>query len=271
MMTDAMVIYRLARSPERRIFYIDVGNLPKNKAEEYMKAIMNKYRNKIVYDASNGTIKDDRHMMTMMEDYWLPRRENGRGTEISTLPPAQNLGAVEDINLLQNQVYSSLNVPPSRFQGQPNVLFGRQAEVSRDEMKFAKFINRLRRKFNELFDDLLKINLILKNIITEQDWDDIKEKLNYKYTQDQYFQEVKEAEMLRNRVDLLNQVQPYVGVYFSIDYVNKHILRLTEEEVEEIKKENKENPPPIPMDGAQGPGAMQAAALTTTISRPSEG
>lgn len=263
MMTDAMVIYRLARSAERRIFYIDVGNLPKTKAEDYMKSIMNKYRNKVVYDASTGTVKDNRHHMTMMEDYWLPRRDSGRGTEITTLPGAQNLGNVEDINLLQNQVYNSLNVPTSRLHGEPNVLFGRQAEVSRDEMKFAKFVNRLRRKFNELFDDLLKTNLILKNIITEDDWIDIKEKINYKYTQDQYFQEVKEAEILRNRIDLLNQVQPYVGTYFSVDYVNKNVLKLTDQDVKDIEKQNKENPPMLQSDGL--PGSVQASALSNSI------
>lgn len=269
MMTDSMVIYRLARSPERRIFYIDIGNLPNNKAEEYMKGIMNKYRNKIIYDSSTGTIKDDRHMMTMMEDYWLPRRSDGRGTQIDTLRGAENLGAVEDINLLQNQVYSSLNIPKSRFQDQANVLFGRQAEVSRDEMKFAKFINRLRRKFNDLFDDLLKTNLVLKNIINEEDWDDLKEKINYKYTQDQYFQEVKIAEILRNRIDLLNQVQPYVGVYFSMEYVFKEILKMTEDEIKDIQKQNKENPPSMP-DDSNGPGSVQAAALTNATKRSSE-
>jgi hypothetical protein len=264
MMTDSMVIYRLARSPERRIFYIDIGNLPKNKAEEYMKSIMTKYRNKIIYDSSTGTVKDDRHHMTMMEDYWLPRRSDGRGTQIDTLRGAENLGAVEDINLLQNKVYSSLNVPPSRFQGQTNVLFGRQAEISRDEMKFAKFINRLRRKFNGLFDDLLKTNLILKKIIREDEWNEIKDKLNYKYTQDQYFQEVKEAEILRNRVDLLNQIQPYVGIYFSTEYVYKEVLRMSEEEMKELIEQIKKNPPPVMSDGQ--PGSMQAAALTKTTS-----
>lgn|SRR5574343_546129 len=269
MMTDAMVIYRLSRAPERRIFYIDVGNLPKNKAEEYMKGIMNKYRSKIVYDANTGSIKDNKHMGTMMEDYWLPRRADGKGTQIDTLPGANNLGAVEDIKLLQEQVYNSLNVPTGRLHGEPNVLFGRQAEVSRDEMKFAKFINRLRRKFNELFDDLLKTNLILKGIITEDDWLEIKEKLNYKYTQDQYFQEVKQAEILRNRIDLLNQVQPYVGTYFSMEYVNKEILKLTDEEIENIVKQNQENPPPMTqtMDGVAGPSSMQAAALTNSTKK----
>lgn len=191
------------------------------------------------------------------------KNSDSRGTEITTLPGAQNLGNVEDINLLQNQVYNSLNVPTSRLHGEPNVLFGRQAEVSRDEMKFAKFVNRLRRKFNELFDDLLKTNLILKNIITEDDWIDIKEKINYKYTQDQYFQEVKEAEILRNRIELLNQVQPYVGTYFSVDYVNKNVLKLTDQDVKDIEKQNKENPPMLQSDGL--PGSVQASALSNSI------
>jgi hypothetical protein len=259
MMTDSLVIYRLARAPERRIFYIDVGNLPKIKAEQYMKDIMARYRNKIVYDSSTGEIKDDRKFMTMLEDFWLPRREGGRGTEIDTLPGGENLGQIADIEYFQNKVYQSLNVPVSRFQPQSGFNFGRAAEISRDEMKFAKFVSRLRRKFNILFDDLLETQLVLKGIITPDDWKQIKESINYEYAQDQYYQEIKDAENLRNRLDVLNQMSPYVGVYFSKDYVRKHILRLTDAEIEQIEQENEEDPPEM-QPGM--PGAEQMAALS---------
>ena len=259
MMTDSLVIYRLARAPERRIFYIDVGNLPKIKAEQYMKDIMARYRNKIVYDSSTGEIKDDRKFMTMLEDFWLPRREGGRGTEIDTLPGGENLGQIADIEYFQNKVYQSLNVPVSRFQPQSGFNFGRAAEISRDEMKFAKFVSRLRRKFNILFDDLLETQLVLKGIIIPDDWKQIKESINYEYAQDQYYQEIKDAENLRNRLDVLNQMSPYVGVYFSKDYVRKHILRLTDAEIEQIEQENEEDPPEM-QPGM--PGAEQMAALS---------
>lgn len=259
MMTDSLVIYRLARAPERRIFYIDVGNLPKIKAEQYMKDIMARYRNKIVYDSSTGEIKDDRKFMTMLEDFWLPRREGGRGTEIDTLPGGENLGQIADIEYFQNKVYQSLNVPVSRFQPQSGFNFGRAAEISRDEMKFAKFVSRLRRKFNILFDDLLETQLVLKGVITPDDWKQIKESINYEYAQDQYYQEIKDAENLRNRLDVLNQMSPYVGVYFSKDYVRKHILRLTDAEIEQIEQENEEDPPEM-QPGM--PGAEQMAALS---------
>lgn len=243
MMTDSLVIYRLARAPERRIFYIDVGNLPKIKAEQYMKDIMTRYRNKIVYDSTSGEVRDDRKFMNILEDFWLPRREGGRGTEITTLPGGENLGQIQDIEFFQNKVYQALNVPMSRFQQQSGFNFGRAAEISRDEMKFAKFISRLRRKFNMLFDDLLRTQLVLKNIITEEDWENIKENIDYKYAQDQYFQEIKEAENLRNRIDVLNQMSPYVGVYYSKNYVRKNVLKLTDEDIEQIEKENEEDPP----------------------------
>ncbi len=266
MATDSMLIYRLARAPERRIFYIDVGNLPKNKAEEYMKAIMNKYRNKIVYDSNTGDVKDDRKFTTMLEDFWLPRRSSGQTTQIDTLPGASNLDQVEDINLLQNKVNNSLNIPLSRFSGQAaNAIFGRQAEITREELKFAKFISRLRRKFADLFDDLLKTQLILKGIINEDEWEEIKENIYYKYSQDQYFQEVKEAEILRNRVDLLNQVQPYIGTFFSVEYCMKEILKFTDEEIDEMNKQNQENPPQMNPDGE--PSALQSAALTKQIDK----
>lgn len=259
MMADSLVIYRLSRAPERRIFYIDVGNLPKIKAEQYMKDIMARYRNKIIYDSTTGEIKDDRKFMTMLEDFWLPRREGGRGTEITTLPGGENLGQIADIEFFQNKVYQALNVPVSRFQQQSGFNFGRAAEISRDEIKFAKFVGRLRRKFNKLFDDLLETQLVLKKIITPEDWGGIKEKINYKYAQDQYYQEMKEAENIRNRLDVLNQMSPYVGIYFSKDYVRKKVLRLNDAEIEQIDQENEEDP--LEMQ-AERPGSEQAAALS---------
>jgi hypothetical protein len=259
MMADSLVIYRLARAPERRIFYIDVGNLPKIKAEQYMKDIMARYRNKIVYDSATGEIKDDRKFMTMLEDFWLPRREGGRGTEITTLPGGENLGQIADIEYFQNKVYQSLNVPVSRFQQGSGFNFGRAAEISRDELKFAKFISRIRRKFNVLFDDLLETQLVLKGIITPEDWANMKEKINYQYAQDQYYEEVKTAENLRNRIDLLNQMTPYVGLYYSKNYIRKNILKLTEQEVAQIETENEQDP----ADAMPGtPGSMQAAELS---------
>jgi len=253
MMADSLVIYRLSRAPERRIFYIDVGNLPKVKAEQYMKDIMARYRNKIVYDSTTGEIKDDRKFMTMLEDFWLPRREGGRGTEITTLPGGENLGQIADIEYFQNKVYQSLNIPLSRFQQNSGFNFGRQAEISNDEIKFAKFIGRLRRKFNSLFDDLLKTQLVLKGIIVEDEWDAIKQRIVYQYAQDQYFLEMKEAENLRNRIDVLNQMSPFVGLYFSKQYVRKNVLRLTDKEITEIEADNKKEPIEIQpgMPGAQ--------------------
>lgn len=259
MMTDSLVIYRLSRAPERRIFYIDVGNLPKLKAEQYMKDIMARYRNKIVYDSATGEIKDDRKFMTMLEDFWLPRREGGRGTEITTLPGGDNLGQIADIEYFQNKVYQSLNIPTSRFQQQSGFNFGRAAEISHEEVKFNKFINRLRKKFSHLFHDLLRTQLILKNIITESDWDILKETIQYEYAKDQYFQEMKELDNLRNRIDVLNSVQPYVGTFFSKQYIRKNVLRMTDEEIETIEMENQEDPP----EQIQGaPGSMQAAELS---------
>lgn len=259
MMTDSLVIYRLSRAPERRIFYIDIGNLPKLKAEQYMKDIMARYRNKIVYDSATGEIKDDRKFMTMLEDFWLPRREGGRGTEITTLPGGENLGQIADIEYFQNKVYQSLNIPISRFQQQSGFNFGRAAEISHEEIKFNKFINRLRKKFSHLLGDLLKTQLVLKNIITESDWDILKEKIQYNYSQDQYFQEMKDLDNLRNRLDVLNAVQPYIGSFFSNQYVRKKILRLDDEEIETIELENQEE---VPMQGSGSPGSLQAAELS---------
>jgi hypothetical protein len=268
MMEDALVIYRLARAPERRIFYIDVGNLPKVKAEQYLKDIMARYRNKIVYDSSTGEIRDDRKMMSALEDFWLPRREGGRGTEITTLPGAENLGQIEDINYLQTKLYQSLNVPLSRMQPQTGISFGRATEITRDELKFAKFVGRLRKKFNELFQDLLKTQLILKGVLTDKDWNQIKDDIQYRYAQDQYFDEVKNAENLRNRIDLLNQIQPFVGAYFSQEYVKKNILRMSDKEISDMEAQiDREGPPPqigIPgmppgqLPPGQDPGIQQA-------------
>lgn len=259
MMEDALVIYRLARAPERRIFYIDIGNLPKLKAEQYLKDVMSRYRNKIVYDSSTGEVRDDRKFMSMLEDFWLPRREGSRGTEISTLPGGENLGEIDDILYFQKKMYQALNVPLSRLEQQSGLTFGRQAEVTRDELKFAKFINRLRNKFADLFRDLLKTQLILKGIIVEADWDDIKEKIRFNFAQDQYFEEIKDAENLRNRMDLLQAVQPYVGLYYSQAFVKRNILRLTDDEIENIEKEIGEEPP-NPMMELQQMQAMQGIA-----------
>ena len=264
MMTDSLVIYRLSRAPERRIFYIDVGNLPKLKAEQYMKDIMARYRNKIVYDSATGEIKDDRKFMTMLEDFWLPRREGGRGTEISTLPGGENLGQIADIEYFQNKVYQSLNIPISRFQQQSGFNFGRAAEINREELKFAKFLTLLRKKFNVMFHDLLKTQLILKGVITESDWFEIKDKIHYIYARDQYFEEMKNAENLRNRFDLLNQASPYVGMYLSKQYVRKNILRLTDEEIENLEAELQDEP--VEMSPGE-PGSLQAAELSKEINQ----
>lgn len=257
MMEDSLVIYRLARAPERRIFYIDVGNLPKLKAEQYLKDIMARYRNKIVYDSSTGEIRDDRKFMSMLEDFWLPRREGGRGTEITTLPGGENLGQIDDINYFQTKLYQALNVPLSRMQPQTGISFGRATEITRDELKFAKFVSRLRVKFNELFNDLLKTQLLLKGVLTEKDWNDIKNEIDYRYAQDQYFEEMKNAENLRNRIDLLNQIQPFVGAYYSQEYVMKNVLRMSDKEMKEMKSQIESEPPP-PQIGMPGmpPGQL---------------
>lgn len=245
MMEDALVIYRLSRAPERRIFYIDVGNLPKVKAEQYLKDIMARYRNKIVYDSSTGEIRDDRKFMSILEDFWLPRREGGKGTEITTLPGGENLGQIDDINYFQTKLYQALNVPLSRMQPQTGISFGRATEITRDELKFAKFVSRMRKKFNMLFHDLLKTQLILKGVIVEKDWDTLKENIQYRYAQDQYFEEMKSAEIVRNRLDLLNTVQPFVGFYYSKKYVMKNVLRMADKDIKQMDAEiSEEGPPP---------------------------
>ena len=254
MMEDSLVIYRLARAPERRIFYIDVGNLPKLKAEQYLKDIMARYRNKIVYDSNTGEIRDDRKFMSMLEDFWLPRREGGKGTEITTLQGGENLGQIEDVNYFQTKLYQALNVPVSRMQPQQGISFGRATEITRDELKFAKFVSRLRKKFNVIFDDLLKTQLILKGVINEKDWDVIKEKIQYRYAQDQYFEEMKAAENYRNQIDLLNMAQPYVGTYFSQRFIMKNVLRMSDKDIQTMKSEIASEPPP-PQIGVEQPGA----------------
>jgi hypothetical protein len=235
MVEDAVVIYRLSRAPERRVFYIDVGNLPKQKAEQYLKDIMNRYRNKLVYDASTGELKDERRHMTMLEDFWMPRREGGKGTEVSTLPGGQNLGQMDDVLYFQKKLYKSLNVPMSRLETDQNGFnMGRQAEITRDELKFFRFIERLRKKFGELFLDALKTQLLLKGVITKEDWDYIHPLIRFDFRKDSYFTEAKENEIMTNRLNLVNSADPYLGKYFSKSYIQKNILRLTGEEIADI-------------------------------------
>ena len=240
MIEDAVVIYRIARAPERRIFYIDVGNLPKIKAEQYLRDVMARYRNKLVYDASTGEIRDDRNYMSMLEDFWLPRREGGRGTEITTLPGGQNLGEIQDIEYFQKKLYRSLNIPISRLEGGQGFNLGRAAEISRDEVKFTKFVGRLRKKFTMLFHDLLKTQLILKGVIAPEEWDSMMGDITYTFLQDGYFAELKHSEMMRERVQLAQQLEGYVGKYFSNDYIRTKILKQNEQEQEEIDKQIEE-------------------------------
>jgi hypothetical protein len=240
MIEDALVIYRISRAPERRIFYIDVGNLPKIKAEQYLKDVMSRYRNKLVYDASTGEIRDDRNHMSMLEDFWLPRREGGRGTEITTLPGGSNLGEIEDIVYFQRKLYRSLNVPMSRMEAEQNFSIGRSTEITRDELKFSKFVQRLRKKFSALFHDVLRTQLVLTGVIAEEEWDKIKEHIQYDFLQDGHFAELRDAEILRERIDMLGQVEPYVGNFFSKSWVRKHILHQTDQEIEEIENEIEE-------------------------------
>ena len=241
MIEDALVIYRISRAPERRIFYIDVGNLPKIKAEQYLKDVMNRYRNKLVYDASTGEIRDDRNHMSMLEDFWLPRREGGRGTEITTLPGGQNLGEIEDIVYFQRKLFRSLNVPISRLEAETQFSLGRSTEVTRDELKFTKFVHRIRKKFTPLFTDVLKTQLLLKGVISPDDWPNIQEHLQYDFLADGHFSELKEAELLNDRINTLNQIEAYVGTFFSKEWVQKNVLHLTDAEIEEMQKQiNKE-------------------------------
>jgi len=239
MIEDAAVIYRIARAPERRIFKIDVGNLPKVKAEAYLRDVMARYRNKLVYDASTGEIRDDRNYMSMLEDFWLPSREGGRGTDITTLPGGQNLGEITDIEYFRSKLYRSLNVPASRLEASQGFNLGRSTEITRDELKFTKFVQRLRKKFTELFNDILKTQLILKAVITEEDWHTLRDFIAYDFLQDGHFAELKESEMLLERIRLANEVRDYVGKYYSVEYVRKNILKQSDRDIEDINTQIK--------------------------------
>jgi hypothetical protein len=259
MIEDSLVIYRLSRAPERRIFYIDVGNLPKVKAEQYLRDVMMRYRNKLVYDANTGEIRDDKKFMSMLEDFWLPRREGGRGTEITTLPGGQNLGEITDIEYFKKKLYNSLNVPPSRMDGEGGFNLGRSSEILRDEVKFSKFVSRLRKRFSAMFSDMLRTQLILKNIITPEDWRVMDEHIQYDFLYDNHFAELKDAELLNERLNMVQVAEPYIGKYFSQDYVRRKILRQTDIEIIEqdalIEKEIKDGiipDPSIPVDPATG-------------------
>ena len=249
MIEDAIVIYRISRAPERRIFYIDVGNLPKIKAEQYLKDVMNRYRNKLVYDASTGEIRDDRNHMSMLEDFWLPRREGGRGTEISTLPGGSNLGEIDDIVYFQRKLYRSLNVPISRLEAETGFSLGRSTEITRDELKFTKFVQRIRKKFVPLFTDILKTNLLLKGVIAPEDWPRMQEHIQYDFMEDGHFAELKDAELLQDKLQALDSIQSYIGTFFSKEYVLRKILRFTDAEMQEIRDQIKKELETDPMDG----------------------
>jgi hypothetical protein len=252
MIEDALVIYRLSRAPERRIFYIDVGNLPKVKAEQYLRDVMMRYRNKLVYDSNTGEIRDDKKHMSMMEDFWLPRREGGRGTEITTLPGGQNLGEITDIQYFQKKLYRSLNVPETRLQGDSGFSLGRSSEILRDEIKFSKFVGRMRKRFSSMFNDILKTQLILKNIVTPEDWEYMNDHIQYDFLYDNHFAELKEAELRESRINQATLVEPLIGKYYSQDYVRRNVLRQTDIEIKEqdelIKQEIKDGKIPDPAE-----------------------
>jgi hypothetical protein len=281
MIEDSLVIYRLSRAPERRIFYIDVGNLPKIKAEQYLRDVMMRYRNKLVYNADTGEIKDDKKYMSMLEDFWLPRREGGRGTEITTLPGGQNLGEITDIKYFQEKLYKALNVPISRIGGTDGGFnLGRSSEILRDEVKFSKFVGRLRKRFANLFNDMLKTQLLLKNVITPEDWDIMSEHIQYDFLYDNHFAELKEAELLTERLTMVAAAEPYLGKYFSADYLRRKILRQTDQEIIEqdklMKQEIEDGVIPDPammmmdptMMGVEGETSMNGAALGQPVMDP---
>ena len=249
MIEDALVIYRISRAPERRIFYIDVGNLPKIKAEQYLKDVMNRYRNKLVYDATTGEIRDDRNHMSMLEDFWLPRREGGRGTEITTLPGGSNLGEIDDIVYFQRKLYRSLNVPISRLEAENGFSLGRSTEITRDELKFTKFVQRIRKKFTPLFTDILKTQLLLKGVIAPDDWKNIQEHIQYDWMADGHFSELKEAELINDRIQTLDAIQSYVGTFFSKEYVLKNVLHMTDHEIQTMRDQIATEAEKDPLDG----------------------
>jgi hypothetical protein len=261
MVEDAIVIYRLSRAPERRVFYIDVGNMPKIKSEQYLRDIMTKFRNKIVYDSATGEVKDDRKFMSMMEDFWIPRRGEGKNTEITTLPAGQNLGELADVQYFEKKLYKSLNVPVSRLESSQGFSLGRTTEITRDEIKFSKFIDRLRSKFTTLFDELMERQLALKGICSVDEWNELKETIHYDFLKDNNFMELKESELMASRLQLMQQIDPYVGVYFSKAWVKKHVLHFDEEGIErmeeELAKEQAEQPEP-----SQVPGDDNAQSTT---------
>ena len=246
---DAVVIYRISRAPERRIFYIDVGNLPKQKAEQYLRDIMNRYRNKLVYDANTGEVRDDRNHMSMLEDFWLPRREGGRGTEITTLPGGSNLGEIDDIQYFQKKLYKSLNVPISRMESDNGFSLGRASEITRDELKFTKFVQRIRKKFVPMFTDILKTQLLLKGVIAPEDWPLIQEHVQYDFLQDGHFAELKDAELLNDRIQALDGIQSYIGTFFSKEYVLKKVLRMNDSEIDNMRVQINKELEIDPMDG----------------------
>ena len=262
-MEDSLVIYRISRAPERRIFYIDVGNLPKPKAEQYLRDVMTRFKNKVVYDATTGEVRDDRKFMTMLEDFWLPRREGGKGTQIDTLPGGQNLGQMDDVIYFQRKLYKSLNVPISRLDPELQFNFGRATEITRDEVKFAKFINRLRNKFSMLFLKILERQLVLKKVITPDEWEDFRQTIKFKFAQDNFFAELKETEILRDRIAMLRDIDDFAGKYYSHKWIRKHILRQSDEDIEEMDEEiedEMDNPqynPPMP-DGEVSQNAPPA-------------
>jgi hypothetical protein len=275
MIEDSLVIYRLSRAPERRIFYIDVGNLPKIKAEQYLRDVMMRYRNKMVYDANTGEIRDDKKHMSMLEDFWLPRREGGRGTEITTLPGGQNLGELSDIKYFQEKLYRSLNVPSSRIGGQEGFNLGRSSEILRDELKFTKFVGRLRKRFSNMFSDMLRTQLLLKNIVTPEDWNIMSEHIQYDFLYDNHFSELKDAELMTERLNIAATAEPYIGKYYSQDYVRRRILRQTDEEIIEqdklIKKEIASGiipDPNSPIDPATGQPIAANQDLGKPINEP---
>jgi hypothetical protein len=270
MIEDAVVIYRISRAPERRIFYIDVGNLPKMKAEQYLRDIMVKYKNKLVYDAQTGEVRDDRKFLSMMEDFWLPRREGGKGTEIQTLPGGQNLGELEDVKYFEKKLYNALNVPISRLEQSTAFSIGRATEITRDELKFSKFVNKLRNKFTELFDHALRVQCVLKGICTDEEWTDFKEKIYYDFLKDNNFTELKDAELLRERLTLLSSIDAYTGRYYSMDWIRRNVLRFNDDDIQkidaEIKKERKEGipmPADVPYVGMEIDGSGKAAQSPT--------